>query len=39
VSEARGVGSSGEEAGQGGGLPAEDEDPVAAVRRADVAGA
>lgn len=37
---AAGVGSSGEEeAGQGGGLPGEDEDPVAAVRRADVAGA
>ena len=32
-----GVGS-GEEAGKGGGLPGEDEDPVAAVRRADVAG-
>ena len=33
-----GVGSS-QQAGQGGGLVGEDEDPVAAVRRADVAGA
>ena len=36
---AAGVGSSGEETGQGGGLVREDEEPVAAVRRADVAGA